>query len=196
MRRRDLLAALGGIATVVRPALGEQQQRVIGLLSSVSPNTYTAFVAAVRTGLAETGYVEGHNLTIEYRWAEDRLERLRLPDLAQDLVRRNAEVIVASGGAPRAARQATSTIPIVFVAASDPVAAGLVRSFQSPSGNITGIAFMTYELIPKRLELLHELVPESPVRDGGSRGLRCRPRYPSAGRSIAASISRPPAVSS
>jgi putative ABC transport system substrate-binding protein len=160
MRRRDLLAALGGIAAVVRPALGkQQQQRVIGLLSNVSPDTYTAFIAAMRTGLAETGYVEGHNLTIEYRWAEDRIERL--PELAQDLVRRNVEVIVASGYAPRAARQVTSTIPIVFIVARDPVATGLVRSFQSPGGNITGIAFMTYELIPKRLELLHELVPEA-----------------------------------
>ena len=96
MRRRDFLAALGGIAPVVRPVLGEeQQQRMIGFLSRSSPDTNTGFVAAMRTGLAETGYVEGHNLTIEYRWAEYRPERL--PELAQDLVRRNVEVI---GGPP------------------------------------------------------------------------------------------------
>ena len=160
MRRRDLLAALGGIAPVVRPALGEeQQQRVIGFLSRSSPDTNTGFVAAMRTGLAETGYVEGHNLTVEYRWAEDRPERL--PELAQDLVRRNVEVIVAIGPALPAARQATTTIPIVFVWGPDPVATGLVRSFKSSGGNITGIAFMTSELVPKRLELLHELVPEA-----------------------------------
>jgi putative ABC transport system substrate-binding protein len=89
----------------------------------------------MRTGLAETGYVEGHNLTVEYRWAEDRPERL--PELAKDLVRRNVEVIVAIGPALPAARQATTTIPIVFVNGPDPVATGLVRSFKSPGGNIT-----------------------------------------------------------
>jgi ABC-type uncharacterized transport system substrate-binding protein len=143
VRRRDLLAALGGIAIVMRPAFGEQQrQRVIGFLSSVAPDTYTAFVDAVRSGLTETGYVEGHNLTIEYRRADDRLERL--PELAQDLVRQNVEAIVTSGGAPRAALEASSTIPIVFVVASDPVAAGLVRSFKSPGGNITGISWLIW----------------------------------------------------
>ena len=123
------------------------------------PHPYTAFIAAMRTGLAETGYVEGHNLTVEYRWAEDRPERL--PELAQDLVQRNVEAIVAIGPALPAARQATTTIPIVFIWGPDPVATGLVRSFKSSGGNITGIAFMTSELVPKRLELLHELVPEA-----------------------------------
>ena len=164
VKRRQLLALVGGAVTFC-PLIATAQQphpmRVIGFLSGVSPDSYTAFIAAVRLGLEQSGYVEGKNLKIEYRWAEEH--RDRLPVLAEDLVRSKVEVILASGGAPRAARDATSSIPIVFVTAVDPVAAGIVNSLSKPGGNATGVSFLTVELIPKRLELLHELVPGADV---------------------------------
>jgi putative tryptophan/tyrosine transport system substrate-binding protein len=162
MKRRHLLTLVAGAAVLFPFAVGAQPDRpsrVIGFLSGVSPGTYTAFIAAVRRGLEETGYVEGKNLKIEYRWADEH--RDRLPALAEDLVRGKVEVILASGGAPRAARDATSSIPIVFVTAVDPVASGIVNSMNRPGGNVTGISFLTSELIPKRLELLRELVPDA-----------------------------------
>jgi ABC-type uncharacterized transport system substrate-binding protein len=162
MKRRHLLTLVAGGAVLFPFAVGAQPDRpsrVIGFLSGVSPGTYTAFIAAVRRGLEETGYVEGKNLKIEYRWADEH--RDRLPALAEDLVRGKVEVILASGGAPRAARDATSSIPIVFVTAVDPVASGIVNSMNRPGGNVTGISFLTSELIPKRLELLRELVPDA-----------------------------------
>jgi putative tryptophan/tyrosine transport system substrate-binding protein len=107
--------------------------------------------------LNDAGYVEGSNLAVEYRWAEDH--RDRLPGLAEDLVHRKVEVIVAGGGAPGFAKAATAAIPIVFVTGTDPVAAGIVRSFNRPGGNVTGVSFLTGELMPKRLEILHEMVP-------------------------------------
>ena len=159
MRRRDAVIFLAA-AAMFRPIPGvaqqHQRERVVGFLSGVSPGTYSTFVAAVRSGLASIGYVEGKNLKIEYRWAEDDPDRL--PGLADDLVRQGVEVILASGGASRAARKATGSIPIVFVLGSDPVAAGIVASLSNPAGNITGVSFLTFELMPKRLELLHELV--------------------------------------
>jgi putative ABC transport system substrate-binding protein len=162
MRRRKFLTALGS-AAVWPLAAGAQQKAVpaIGYLSSYSP--LNPFVAAFRQGLSEVGYVEGQNLAIEYRWAEDRYERL--PALAADLVGRKVELIAASGGdlSSRAAKNATSTIPIVSVIGGDPVAAGLVASLARPGGNLTGVSFLDVELMPKRLELLSELVPQARV---------------------------------
>ena len=158
MRRRDLLLLLATGMMAARAVRAQQKaMRLIGFLNSVSPETYTPFVAAFRAALNDSGYVEGSNLAVEYRWAEDH--RDRLPGLAEDLVRRNVEVIVVGGGAPSIAKAATATIPIVFVMGTDPVAAGIVTSFNRPGGNVTGVSFLTGELMPKRLEILHELVP-------------------------------------
>jgi putative ABC transport system substrate-binding protein len=160
MRRRELILMLGG-AVAAWPLAGRAQQKampVIGYLSSYS--SLNPFVAAFRQGLTEVGYVEGQNLTIEYRWAENRYERL--PALAADLVGRKVDLIGASGGdlSSRAAQSATSTIPIVSII-GDPVAAGLVASLARPGGNLTGVSFLDVELTPKRLELLSELVPQA-----------------------------------
>jgi putative tryptophan/tyrosine transport system substrate-binding protein len=163
VKRRDLLLMLGG-AMVTGRALRAQQKAtpVIGHLSPGSPGPLAPSVAATRQGLSDSGYVEGQNLVIEYRWAEDRYDRL--PALATDLVARKVDVIVTSGGTPpaRAAKDATSMIPIVFVG-GNPVADGLVASLARPGGNLTGMFFMTSEMVPKRLELLSELVPHARV---------------------------------
>ena len=136
---------------------------MIGFLGSASPGPNAPNVAAFRQGLGETGYVEGQNVAIEYRWAEGNYDRL--PALAADLVGRKVDLIAASGGnvAALAAKGATSTIPIVFVSGGDPVAAGLVASLARPGGNLTGVSFLIVELTPKRLELLSELVPQARV---------------------------------
>jgi putative ABC transport system substrate-binding protein len=165
MKRRELLLMLGATMVVAR-ALGAQQRAtpVIGFLSSASPGPFAPLVAAFREGLSETGYVEGQNVAIEYRWAEWRQDRL--PALAADLVGRKVDVIATSGGEipALAAKNATSTIPIVFLGgAGDPVGSGLVGSLARPGGNVTGTSLMTTELMPKRLELLSELVPQAGV---------------------------------
>jgi putative ABC transport system substrate-binding protein len=161
MRRRELVLLLGGAMAAAR-ALRAQQKAMpaIGFLSSRSPGEAATVVAAFHQGLAETGYVEAQNLAIEYRWAEGLYDRL--PALAADLVGRMVDVIVATGGTPSAlaAKNATSTIPIVFVS-SDPVKYGLVASFARPGGNATGFSVLGDELLPKRLELLSELVPQA-----------------------------------
>ena len=151
MRRREFSTLLGGAATVstVWPSLLSAQRPatpVIGFLSISAPGPSAPSVAALRLGLRETGYVEGQNLTIEYRWAEGLDDRL--PALAADLVGRQADVIVANGGRSvvRAAKSATSTIPIVF-AIGDAVGEGLVASLARPGGNLTGVSFLTAELI-------------------------------------------------
>ena len=164
MHRRRFIALLGVAITAVRTLRAQQKAMpVIGWLSSVSPGPSEHLVAAFRQGLSETGYVEGQNVAIEYRWAEGRDDRL--PEFAVDLVDRKVDLIVASGSpiAVLAAKSATSTIPIVFPAVSDPVAAGLVASLARPGGNVTGFSPFQYEMMPKRLELLTELVPQARV---------------------------------
>jgi putative ABC transport system substrate-binding protein len=173
MRRRELMLLLGGMLSVPGTVRAQQKAMpVIGYLASGSPGPSAPFVAAFCQGLGETGYVEGQNLAIEYRWAEGRYDRL--PALAADLVGRKVDAIATSGGnAPAlAAKNATATIPILF-AGGDPVAAGLVASLARPGGNLTGMVFMTAELMPKRLELLAELVPQA-----GVIALLVNPNYP------------------
>ena len=169
MRRREFSTLLGGAATAStvwpfaaqRAAEGDAGDRLPRRRRR--PATSAPDVAAFRQGLSETGYVEGQNLTIEYRWAEGRYDRL--PALAADLVGRKVDVIVAIGGHPaaHAAKNATSTIPIVFIAGGDPVGEGLVASLARPGGNLTGVSFLVAELNPKRFELLSELVPQARV---------------------------------
>jgi putative ABC transport system substrate-binding protein len=162
MDRRHLLALFGG-AALGWPLAARAQHKampVIGYLSSGSPAPFAPPVAAFRQGLGETGYVEGQNVAIEYRWAEGNYDRL--PALAADLVGHQVDVIATSAiPAARATKNATSTIPIVFTAVNDPVADGLVASLARPGGNLTGFSFLTAELTPKRLELLSELVPQT-----------------------------------
>jgi putative ABC transport system substrate-binding protein len=163
MRRRDFITVVAGAAAGWPFAARAQQKAtpVIGYLGVGAPGTSASNVAALRQGLSETGYVEGQNLTIEYRWAEGRYDRL--PALAADLVGRKVDVIVA--GAPpaaHAAKNATSTIPIVFTS-GDAVGDGLAASLARPGGNLTGVSFLTVDLHPKRFELLSELVPQARV---------------------------------
>jgi putative tryptophan/tyrosine transport system substrate-binding protein len=164
MRRRELMLVLGGAMTAA-PALRAQQTAmpVIGFLGGGSPTPFAPLVTAFRKGLSETGYVEGQNITIEYRWAEGSYDKL--PALAADLVDRKVDLIVAAAGSPSAlaARSATSTIPIVFTGIGDPVAIGLVASLAQPGGNVTGFGNLVVEMMPKRFELLSELVPQATV---------------------------------
>ena len=162
MSRRELMLLLGGLMTAARALRAQQAMPVIGFLSSRSPGEAATVVAAFHQGLAETDYVEGQNLAIEYRWAEGRYDRLAA--LAADLIGRKVNLIVATGGTPSAlaAKSATSTIPIVFIS-SDPVKYGIVASLSRPGGNLTGFSVLGDELLPKRLELLSELVPQARV---------------------------------
>ena len=166
MQRRDLLRAVGGAAasSVVWSLAARAQQRalpVIGYLGPSSPGPFASRLQAFHRGLAETGYVEGRNVLIEYRWAENQYDRL--PKLAAELVRRKVAAIVAPGGAAvgLAAKAATTTIPIVFEMGADPVELGLVPSLSRPGGNVTGVTSLNQEVGPKRLELLHELIPRA-----------------------------------
>lgn len=163
MRRRELMIGAGAAAICLPCAARAQQTAmpVIGFLSSRSPEDSSAQVAGFRQGLAEMSYVEGENLVVEYRWARGDYERL--PALAADLVSKPVRVVATFGGEPSAltAKTATSAIPIVFAMGSDPVQAGLVKSYNRPGGNITGIAIMTEEIEAKRIGLLHDLVRQA-----------------------------------
>jgi putative ABC transport system substrate-binding protein len=182
MNRREFLLLLGGAMTAARALRAQQKTMpVIGFLGSESPGSFAARAAAFRQGLSESGYVEGRNVTIEYRWAEGRLDRL--PALAADLVARKVDVIATTGGESSAfaAKSATSSIPIVFVVCGDPVEEGLVASLAAPGGNLTGVTIVTVELRGKRVELIAEVVPKAQVI-----ATLVDPNFPGAERNIEA----------
>jgi len=164
MRRREFIQLLGGAAAASAPHAARAQQPipVIGFLSAVSPGPFAQRVASFHQGLSETGYVEGRNLAIESRWAEEQYDRL--PKLAADLVGRGVAVLVTyTDAAALAAKAATTTVPIVFINGGDPVRAGIVPSLSRPGGNVTGASFFGVDLAPKQLSLLHELIPGATV---------------------------------
>jgi len=163
LNRRGVIGLVGGAAAwpVVAHAQQPAKTPIVGFLHYASPDTLAHLAWAVREGLQEAGYVEGQNVAIEYRWANNEPDRL--PELAADLVRRQVVLIVAAGGPTPAlaARAATSTIPIVLLFGSDPVRLGLATSLSRPGGNVTGVTFLTTELVAKRLEFLRELIPQT-----------------------------------
>jgi putative ABC transport system substrate-binding protein len=163
MRRRDILGLLGGVA-VAWPVGARAQQGalpVVGFLNSETPQLYARFVDAFQQGLKELAFVDGQNVVIQYYWAGERYDLL--PALASDLVRRNVAVIVANPPSVLPAKAATTIIPILFVTSLDPVEAGIVNSLNRPGGNLTGITSLNVEVAPKRLEILHELLPAARV---------------------------------
>jgi putative ABC transport system substrate-binding protein len=161
LKRREFITLLGGAGVWPFEARAQRSTPIVGFLSSRSPDESDSAVSAFRHGLGQTGYSEGKNVTIEYRWAEGHYDRL--PELAAELVRRQVAVIAATGGepSPLAAKAATSTIPIVFTAGGDPVEFGLVPSLGPPGGNVTGVTFFFASIGPKRLELVHQLRPNA-----------------------------------
>ena len=183
LRRREFISILGGSVAAWPLSVRAQQPTipVIGLMSGRAPEESNHLLAAFRQGLGETGFVEGKNVTIEYRWAFGQYDRL--PALASELVNRNVAVLVAVGGdvAGLAAKRATSTIPIVFGTGSDPVEAGLVASLSRPGGNATGYMLLTNDMEPKRLGMLHDLVPNAAVV-----AVLLNPNFPPAAKQLAA----------
>ena len=165
MRRRDFVLVLLGASTL-SSRTPRAQQRTVGFLSAGTPDAYASFVAAFRAGISDKGYIEGHNVAIEFRWAEGHHDRLA--ELANDLVRSRVEVIVTSGGdiVAAAAKAATTTIPIVFISGGDPVARGFAASLARPGGNMTGVSLRLIELAAKRVELVRDLVPNAALIAG------------------------------
>ena len=166
MRRREVLGVLGS-AAAAWPLVARAQQPVtmpvIGYLGAETPAVFVSRVRAFRQGLGETGYIEGRNVAIEFRWAEG--QHSRLSALAAELVSRPVAVIVAPGGAPAAlaAKSVTSMIPIIFEMGADPLAIGLVETLKRPGANLTGVTSLNVQVTPKRLEMLHEVVPKAAV---------------------------------
>ena len=181
MKRREFITLLGGAAATWPLAARAQQSAmpVIGFMSGRSLEDSAHLVAAFRQGLGEAGFVEGQNIAIEYRWGLGQYDRM--PTLAADLVNRGVAVLVGVGGdvSGLAAKQATSTIPVVFGSGSDPVKAGLVESLSRPGGNATGYSLLTNEMEPKRLGMLHDLVPGAAVI-----GVLLNPNFPPAARQL------------
>jgi putative tryptophan/tyrosine transport system substrate-binding protein len=165
MRRREFIILIGGTATVWSVSSRAQQppKSIIGFLGSESPDAWAGRLQELHRGLSELGFIEGQNLSIEYRWAQGRNERL--PSMAADLVREQVRVIISPGSTPAAlaAQAATKTIPIVFEIASDPVELGLVSGLNKPGANVTGVTTLNLEIGPKRLELLHNVIPSASV---------------------------------
>jgi putative ABC transport system substrate-binding protein len=165
LKRREFITLLGSAAAWPLAA-GAQQgaMPVIGWLNGASPEPYAPMLAAFRQGLKETGYVEGQNVAIEYRWAEAQYDRV--PAIAAELARHKVAVIVANSPGVRVVKAAITTIPIVFTTGADPIQIGLVASLSRPGGNVTGVTTLNVEVAPKRLELAHELVPAATVIAG------------------------------
>ena len=174
MKRRTFIALLGTLLARPYAAAAEQAKPVIGYLGSGSADDQKSLVAATLQGLKEAGFTAGENVAVEFRWADGRYERL--PGLAEELVKRPVSLIIAAGGSDpgRAAKAATSTIPIVFITAADPIKAGLVANLNRGEGNVTGISMIGSTLEAKRLELLHEMLPQASI------GVMINPGYPAA----------------
>jgi putative ABC transport system substrate-binding protein len=192
--RREFITLVGGGAAAASPLAARAQQTlsVIGFLSAGTPKERASSLSAFRKGLSEMGYVEGRNVAIEFRWAQNDVSRL--PELAADLIRRRVAVIAAAGGnVTLAAKPLTSTIPIVFIAAGDPVELGIVTSLNRPGGNVTGIATLSGEVERKQLALIHELLPQATrlavlLNSGTARGGAVIPDLRAAAESIGAQI--------
>jgi putative ABC transport system substrate-binding protein len=176
MRRREFITLIGGaVAAGSVEARAQQAMPIIGFLNSASRDRETERTNAFEQGLSEAGYIDGRNVAVEYRWAEDQFERLQ--ELANDLVRRQVTVIAAGYNlaAVRAASKATTTIPIVFQTGVDPVQSGLVASLNQPSGNLTGVTNLSNQVVPKHLQILHEFIPGAKIM-----GLLVNPTNPPA----------------